>query len=139
MPTNDQRDYVRYDLDTDSTAMPDSEINTLYTRAESRYGAGTVATEAYVRLLAVRRLKASAAKRVDYKQNQSQEWLSQMFKQLDLLEDQFQEDLELAINGVVSAVRFGGLKRFIPRRIELPDTTELPTDGTTDISRLENG
>lgn len=137
MPTSDQRDAVRYDLNTTSTAMPDAEIDILYTRAESRYGAGTESTESYVRIIAIRRLLAGASKLADYKQNQSEEKLSQIKAGLrDLLKD-YQAELELLVNGSTAAVRFGGLRRYNPRYVEYPSDWDFPSANDNDVSRLD--
>jgi len=138
MPSQSEIDAVRYDLDTDATTMPDAEILILYTRAEARYGVGTLSTEFYVRIIAIRRLLAGAVKRVDYVQNQSQEKLSQMRDGLLALLKFYKSELELAINGERAAVRFGGLRRYNVRTVEFPDDWQFPTEGGTDISRLEN-
>lgn len=140
MATADQRDAVRYDLGSlTSVQMPDAEINLLYTRAEASYSGQSDAQEAWVRFMAVRNLKAQAAKRTDYKQNQSQEWLSQLFTQLEKLEKQFYGDLQAALEAGVGLVRFGGLRRAIPHLVEFPQDYPFiqGTVDADDVSRLE--
>lgn len=138
MPTADQRNNVRYDLDTSAAEMGDTEIDTLYTRAGSVYTPDSAAAEAYVRLLAVRRLRVAAAKRVDYKQNQSSESLGQLFDHLSLLEKQFLADLDLALNGAYGTVRIARLRRGETKWVDLPDDFTVPSDSADDISRLES-
>lgn len=143
MPTDAQRDAIRYDLEVDASSMPNSEIDILYTRAEARYGAGTLATEDYVRIIAIRRLLAGAAKRTDYRQNQSEDKLSQIFQALKQLLQFYREELDLAINGERAAVRFGGLRRFNQKLFEFPDDWDFPPTTSVatnieDVSRLDN-
>lgn len=136
MPTNDQRDAVRFDLDADGASLPDSTINMLYSRAEGLHGTNSAAVESQVRLYVVERLWAAAAKRNDYTQNESSEKASQIFSNLEKLRKRYADELEDAINGVVSSVNYGGLRRYNQRLVEFPD--DYPARRlNVDVSRPE--
>lgn len=121
MATTIQRDRVRGDLDATSTDLPDLEVDDLYLRAEERYATNSAAVEAYVRILAIRRLQAGAAKRVDYTQNESQEKLSQVFAHLQRLRELYESDLDDAGAAAGNRVQWGGLRVKPPRIEEYPD------------------
>lgn len=117
MPTAQQRDDVREDLGESSSSLTDAKIDRLYARAEADYPDNDRAVEAQVRILALRQLKSEASKRVDYTQGESEEKLSQVYKQIDGLLKDFMADLTSAIATTLPPVQFGGL-RCKPTRLE---------------------
>lgn len=133
------RDYdaVRWDVGESESNLSNAAIDDLYDRAEAKYGVDTAATEAWTRVLVVRNLRAQAAKRVDYRQNQSSENLSDLYKNLKDMEATFLDDLQTALDSATGKVRFGGLKRYIPRLQEYPQDHEIVPADDTDVSRLD--
>lgn len=121
MATIEQYDAVRYDFAADPTNMQDPEIEKVYARAAAKYPSNGDAIEAWVRILVCRNLMAQAAKLNDYKANQSQEWLSQILPNIEKLMKIFVGDLDFALNGTSSPIRFGRLNRYIPRMQEIPN------------------
>lgn len=119
MPTSSQRDWVRYDLDVDSSAMPDSEVDDLYVRAEAKYSTNSDAVECFVRVLAIGRLLAGSGKRADYTANQSSEKLSQIFSNLFRLRGVYMDELAKAEGG--DLINWGGLRRKPSHVEEFPD------------------
>lgn len=126
MPTQDQRDAVRYDLDTTEDSMPDPEIDALYVRAEAVYPDNSGAVEVSVRLLAINALLIQAAKRADYRANRSEEKLSQIFNNLLLLRKLYRDDLAFSVENQLQGVRYGGLRRVDKRIEEYPSTNNSP-------------
>lgn len=138
MATANQRNWVRYDLATDDESMPDAEIDDLYVRAGTIYPSNAAAADSYVRLLAIDSLWVAAAKRTDYKQNQSSESLGQLFYHLQALRARFRSDLDLAIAITLPLVRFGALRRVETKLVDYPnDFPASFTSGLEDISRIE--
>lgn len=135
MATPEQRDALRFDLDLTEALLDNTTADTLIARAEARYGAGNSISEAYSRIIVIRRLKAAAAKRVDYRQNQSEEKLGQLVKNLDELLKVWLDVLDEELNRTTAAVRFGGLKRYNPRYQEFPSDWEIPSIENNDVSR----
>ena len=135
MATPEQRDALRFDLDLTEALLDNTTADTLIARAEARYGAGNSISEAYSRIIVIRRLKAAAAKRVDYRQNQSEEKLGQLAKNLDELLKVWLDVLDEELNRTTAAVRFGGLKRYNPRYQEFPSDWEIPSIENNDVSR----
>lgn len=133
------RDYdaVRWDTGESASNLSDAAIDDLYDRAEAKYGVNTAATEAWTRVLVVRHLRSQAAKRTTYRQNQSSENLSDLYKNLKDMEATFLDDLQTALDSATGKVRFGGLKRYIPREQEYPNTFDPTPADETDISRLD--
>lgn len=121
MPTQLQRDQLRYDLSADEDTMNDGEIDFLYSRAETKYPNSTDAVEASVRLMAINALLIQASKRNDYTANRSTEKLSQLFSNLLKLRPIFLQDLKDAENDDNPGVRYGQLRRAPSRLEEYPD------------------
>lgn len=137
MPTDAQRDAVRYDLSASSSVMPDTEIDLLYDRSTALYSGNDEAIEAKVRLLAIRAILISAAKMVDYTQNQSSEKLGQVFDHLYKIRTIFADDLLIALSDAGVSVNYGGLRRKPSRIIESPnDDPMFPFEGN-DVSRFQ--
>lgn len=120
MPTQEQRDAVRYDLDATEDSMEDSEIDSLFVRAEAKYSSDE-AVEIAVRLMAINNLLLQAAKRTDYTQNRSIEKSSQIFDHLLKIRPLFIAQLKEVLNDNNAGVRFGGLRRKPKRLEEYPD------------------
>lgn len=106
-------------MQTADTATPpafsDAEINLLWDVAAEIYSANSqilIQTKIYM----FDGLLADAAKRVNYKQNQSSENLSDIFKHLLELRKLALADLESATNGVVSPVQLATTRRARPTR-----------------------
>lgn len=141
MPTDAQRDAVRFDTGYDagtSGGLSDAIIDTLYSRAETLWGSGaTSAIEAQVRLYVVDNLIMQAAKRTDYSQNESSEKSSQIFDHLYKMRDQFQKLLDLETTVSSAPVMMGGLRRYNKQSIEVPDDHQFPVDSNRDLSRFE--
>ena len=120
--TETQRTRLRRDTGTDSTSLPDLEIDDIYTEAGEQY-TDSVVIDAYARVVVFRQLLAQAAARTSYKQNQSQEELSDLFKHyqgmLKYWEDQLAEAVAAA--SVSGAARLGKTKRVPSRLKEYPD------------------
>lgn len=108
---------LRSDIDANSTSLPDQEASDIFTEAGESYTDAASIT-AYTRILAIRRLLASSAKLTSYRQNESQESLSDVFKHLQALLKVWQDELATAvIAGNGSAVR-SGRTQYKPARIK---------------------
>lgn len=99
----------------------DGAVNRIYDRATATYS--DIATyEAEMRVLGIRQLLADAAKRVSYKQNQSSENTSDVFKHLKQLLELWQairDDAASASSG--GGVAWASLKKKPARKYEMPD------------------
>jgi hypothetical protein len=117
-----QRSNLRSDTGTDATSLPDAEIDAIYEDGESKYSDATSA-DAYARVVVFRRLMAQAAPRTSYKQNQSTESLSDMFKAYADLLKQWESALAEAVIAASTsgAARWGGMKKKPTRLKEFPD------------------
>lgn len=121
--TQKQADRFRNDLAATEDSFPDSEVDELYEMAGEIYPGEAQAIELRVRITAIRRLLASAAKMVTYTQNASEEVLSDISKNLrEMLED-YQRELEGETGGatVYSAVRIGSMKKIPTTVAEVPN------------------
>lgn len=141
MPTNSQRNAVRADLDSNDDQLSNAKVDDLYTRVTEMYPTNSLAVEAGVRVMAINQLLAGAAKRTDYKQNQSTEALGQLFDHLFRLRAIHAADLETALTSGASGVaaRWGGLRPTKTRLVQLPDDFQLNygVSHYWDVSRLE--
>ncbi len=100
----------------------DTAINRIYDRAMAAYS-DTATYEAEMRVLGIRQLLADAAKRVSYKQNQSSENMSDVFKHLKQLLELWQairDDAASASSGGGAA--WASLKKKPARSYEVPDS-----------------
>jgi hypothetical protein len=124
MATQQQRDRLRADLQLDTNAISDVAVDDLFDRAVEEYGADkTKAINAYVRYMACRQLMMQAAKRVDYRQNQTDVKASQSYAHLASMLKVYQTELQKAEEAIFgSAVRFGGIRRKPTRVEDYPDT-----------------
>lgn len=122
MASEAQKAALRADTGTDDTSLSDDEIDTIYEGSEELYTAAT-SIDAYARVVVFRRLMAQAAPRTSYKQNQSQENLSDLFKHYQSMVAFWQDELATAEVGAAAlgAVRMGRTKRVPSRPKEWPD------------------
>lgn len=122
MASEAQKAALRADTGTDETSLPDDEIDTIYTDSEVLYTAST-SIDAHARVVVFRRLMAQAATRTSYKQNQSQENLSDLFKHYQTMVKFWQDELATAEvdAAALGAVRMGKQKRVPSRIKEWPD------------------
>jgi chemotaxis regulatin CheY-phosphate phosphatase CheZ len=120
--TTTQRTRLRRDTGTDSTSLPDAEIDDIYAEAEEQY-TDAVVIDAYTRVIVFRQLLAQAAARTTYKQNQSQEELSDLFKHYQGMVKYWEDQLAEAVAAasVSGAARLGKTKRVPSRLKEYPD------------------
>ena len=125
MATATDYQRLRADVGASVDALGDIEAGEIFDEAGESYGAtGTIKAE--TRVIAVQRIMASAAKLTTYRQNNTQENLSDVMKNLKVLLDYWtdQRDAAYAIETRTAsrgAARFGG-KRITPTRVkEYPD------------------
>lgn len=116
---------LRRQLDADATALPDADIHGLWDEAEAvypDYATNRQIIFAAVRLSAWRELMVSASKRVDYKQNQSEEKLSQLLKNMEVVEKRFEGQLQKLITEETRPpVMWGGMRNHPPRKRDVPN------------------
>jgi hypothetical protein len=99
------------DNDASNEVFGDSEIDSLFTWAAEDYAGNSAAKFAQACLYGIRTLKADAAKQVTYKQNLSTENLSDLFKHLDELQKDFEDDLAEAVTAASGSVRLSATKK----------------------------
>ncbi len=113
MATATERSRLRRDVGADVSSLEDAAIDAIFVEAGERYTDTATAT-AYTRVLAIQGILASSAKLTSYKQNESSENLSDVFKHLrDLLAiwEAKTDDAIAAAAGSSGAARFGGVRR----------------------------
>ena len=125
MPVSDEwAAALRADTGTDSTSLLDAEIDDIYDAGAALY-TDAASLEAYGRVTVFRRLMAQAASRTSYKQNQSQEQLSDLIKNYKMMVDLWQQKLDDAVADVesaaVGAIKLGRSKRIPSRLKEYPN------------------
>lgn len=122
MTTESQRERLRADIGADATTLPDVEADDIFDEAGESYTDAAAMTAA-TRVIAIRRLLASASKLVSYRQNNSQESASDVFKHLRELLDLWQGELDdaVAAGSAVGVARFGGMRRKPKLIREYPD------------------
>lgn len=110
MATATERSRLRSDIGADVTSLPDVDADAIYTEAaESHSDARVVHAEA--RVIAIRRLLASSARLTSYRQNNSTENLSDVFKHLQSLLGLWEGNRDRAVAEAGSgAARFGGVR-----------------------------
>lgn len=118
MATDTQRTRLRSDIGATVTSLPDDDADDIFTEAGEKYTDADSIT-AYTRVLAIRRLFASATKLADYTQNESSEKQSQVFDHLQKLLAFWLGELDAAVSAAstVGAAMFGGV-RGKPKRIK---------------------
>lgn len=120
--TQTQIDRLRRDTGTNETSLPDEDIQDIFDEAGERYTDETTIA-AYARVLVIQSLLSSSAKLATYKQNESQENLSDIFKNLQALLKVWEGKVDAAITeaaGSSGAARFGGLRRKPAKVREYP-------------------
>lgn len=138
--SDDQRDFIRFKTGYETgsgSALTDAMFTLLETEEESIWGTNTNAVVAAVGLDVVDNLLMQAAKRNDYKQNQSTESAGQIFDHLHKARKFFSDALDVATDGLMPAVQFGGLRRYNKKTIEVPNDYRFPPTGNRDLSRFE--
>lgn len=104
---------LRRDIGADETSLNDEDAEALFVESAERY-TDTGTASAYTRVLALQGILASAAKLHSYKQNESTENLSDVFKHLMELLSIWEAKTADAITagaGSSGAARFGGVRR----------------------------
>jgi gas vesicle protein len=111
--TQTQIDRLRRDTGTDETSLPDEDIQDIFDEADEKY-TDTATAAAYTRVLTIQSLLASSARLATYRQNESSENLSDIFKHLKELLKVWEEKTDDAITaaaGSSGAARFGSVRR----------------------------
>lgn len=123
MATEFQRSRLRDDIGADATSLPDAEADAIYVEAGESY-TDADSIKAATRVIAIRRLLASSAKLTTYRQNNSSENMSDVFKHLQDLLGLWQGELDKAVTAgsAVGAARFGGMRRKPAAIREYPDS-----------------
>jgi hypothetical protein len=116
-----QRTRFWADTGSNEHVFDPDEVDDIFTEAGESYS-DTAALTAYTRVIGIRRLLASSAKLTTYRQNQSSENLSDVFKHLKELLSFWQDEVAAA-DGLSSGskARFGGVRRKPSRIVEYPD------------------
>jgi hypothetical protein len=121
MATAAQRERLRRDTGSNSSALSDGDADDLYDEAGELY-TDDASIAAYARVLALQGILASSAKLTSYKQNESSESLSDVFKHLRELLSYWQGELDTAVRGASGAARFGSVRRKPARVREYPES-----------------
>lgn len=118
--TDEQRSDLQGDLGitADESVFTDTELDRLYTRANSDYN-GTI-------VLALRQLLANTAKMADYTAGQSSEKISQIHGNLSKMLAYYEDRVGMEDNQVVIA----GMRSTPPIYKELPYGEEHPDEKT---------
>jgi hypothetical protein len=121
--TPDQIADFREDIGDIGTppVFDEDAVQRIYDRARAVY-TDTNTAEAHMRVLGIQQLLADSAKRVSYKQNQSTENLSDVFKHLKQLLDIWRgirDDAAAAVSGGGAA--FMTLRKKPTRKKDVPD------------------
>jgi hypothetical protein len=117
MPTETQKTRLRADLGL----AVDADVDDLFEEAEETHTAGTALAYKLARLIGIDRLLISAAREVDYVQNESQEKASQRFAQLKQLRALWAADYTAATAAAASTMQIASLNRKPKRMLEYPD------------------
>lgn len=105
------RDRLRRDVGANSTALSDADADALFEEAGETYS-DAASAYAYARVLALQGILANSAKLTSYKQNESTENLSDIFKHLKELLKVWEDKTTDAVGAAGSgAARFGGVRR----------------------------
>jgi len=116
---------LRRQLSADATALPEADINAMWDEAEALYPTHVTNRRvifAVVRLQAWRDLMVSASKRLDYKQNQSEEKGSQLLKNMEAVEKRFADELAVLLrDATLPPVQWGGIRVHPPRKRDVPN------------------
>lgn len=121
MATATERERLRQDVGANSTALSDADADDIYAEAAEMY-TDSATINAYTRTIAIRRLLASSARLTSYKQNESSENLSDIFKHLkELLKVWEDKTTDAVAAGGSGAARFGSVRRKPARIKEYPE------------------
>ena len=122
MASESQRSRLRADIGANEASLPDDEADEIFDEAGESYTDADAITAA-TRVIAIRRLLASSAKLVSYRQNNSQESASDVFAHLRLLLSLWQDELDSAVKSAssVGVAKFGGMRRKPKNIREYPD------------------
>lgn len=124
MATSTERKRLRSDIGATEASLPNTEADDIFEEAGEDYTT-TAEIKASTRVIAIQRLLASSARLTTYKQNQSSENASDVFKHLEKLLSYWQGELSKSEAVSQSVVR-AGRPRNIPRRIgEFPDERNI--------------
>ena len=122
MSTATAKSRLRRDTGSDDSSLDGEVIDAIFVEAAERYTDTATAT-AYTRVLAIQGILASSARLTSYKQNESSENLSDVFKHLKDLLAIWEAKVEDAIAAAASssgAARFGGIRRKPAKVREYP-------------------
>jgi hypothetical protein len=124
MATADQISWLRSDVGTNEIGLPDVEAEALFTRAAVISSVDAI-QESLTRIYYLRGLLSSSAKLTTYRQNQTQENISDIFEHVKYLLQYWEKTLELAYAdeaaGADSGVRSGRQTKYPTRMKEYPD------------------
>lgn len=98
MATEAEIKALRRDTGTNETSLFTDDANEIFTEAAATYTAETPAYYAHARVLVLQGILASSAKLTTYRQNQSQENLSDVFKHVEKLLKHWQGEVVTAVN-----------------------------------------
>lgn len=104
---------LRRDVGADSTSLPDADADDIFDEAGEKYTDSATAAS-YARVLAIQGILASSSRLTTYRQNESTENLSDVFKHLTQLLSIWEAktaDAITAAAGSSGAARFGGVRR----------------------------
>lgn len=121
MATATERQRLRDDIGANSSALSDSDADEIFVEAGETY-TDTASATVYTRVIAIRRLLASASRLTSYKQNESSESLSDVFKHLQELLKHWSGEVDEAIRANSGAARFGSVRRKPVRVREYPES-----------------
>lgn len=113
MATATERSRLRRDTGTDVSSLEDDDADAIFVEAGEKY-TNTATIAAYARVLVIQSLLSSSAKLTTYRQNESTENLSDVFKHLKELLAVWEGKVDDAITaaaGSSGAARFGGVRR----------------------------
>ncbi len=117
-PTDSQRARLRMmigDSNPDLEAFSDAELDALWDWAAETYSAANLIF-VQTKIYAFDALLVDSAKRVNYKQNQSSEDLSDIFKALLKLKEKAENELAELVAGSVSPMMLGTIRKVKPTR-----------------------
>lgn len=94
---------LRADIGANDAALPDTEAELLFVEADETYPNDSAKRTAYTRVLAIRRIRASAAMLGKYTQNQSSEDLTKAFDNLGKMLEEWKAEVMAAHDPVESS------------------------------------
>jgi len=119
--TEAEQARLRRDVGASEAALSDDDADDLFEEAGERY-TDTATIAAYTRVLAIQGVLASSAKLTTYRQNESTENLSDVFKHLKELLKVWEDKVDDAVAAAGSgAARFGSVRRKPVKVREYPE------------------